>query len=173
VDVRNAHGYVAPALTVDAVLLKGNEVLLIRRGREPFRGAWALPGGFVEVGERTEDAVRRELVEETGLKGDIVDLLGVYSDPKRDPRGHTVSVVYVLKIGGIVDLAAGARRVGAASAPVAAAPGDDADEARWFALDALPPLAFDHDAILREARVWLARPGHFEKLGDTEFGKCA
>lgn len=157
-DVRNVNGYLAPALTVDAVLLKGREALLIRRGREPYKGAWALPGGFVEVGERLEDAVRRELVEETGLKGDVVDLLGVYSDPARDPRGHTVSAVYVLKVAGIVD-------VGQA--------GDDADEARWFPLDALPPLAFDHDRILADARAWLDRPGSFERLGDTEFGKCA
>lgn len=156
-DVRNVNGYVAPALTVDAVLLKGREVLLIRRAREPFRGAWALPGGFVDVGERTEDAARRELVEETGLRGDIVDLLGVWSDPARDPRGHTVSVVYVCKVGGIVDVAAG----------------DDAAEARWFPLDALPALAFDHADILAAAARWLDVPGHFERLGDTDFGKCA
>lgn len=155
--MRNVNGYVAPALTVDAVLLKGYEALLIRRARPPFAGAWAIPGGFVDVGERTEDAARRELLEETGLRGDIVDLLGVYSDPKRDPRGHTVSVVYVMKIGGIVDVAAG----------------DDAAEARWFALDALPDLAFDHARILADARAWLAAPGHFERLGDTDFGKCA
>lgn len=151
------NGYVAPALTVDAVLLKGNDVLLVKRGREPFKGAWAIPGGFVEVGERTEDAVRRELAEETGLKGDIVDLLGVYSDPDRDPRGHTVSVVYVLKVGGIIAIAAG----------------DDADEARWFALDKLPPLAFDHARILGDARTWLSVAGNFDKLGDTDFGMCA
>lgn len=151
------NGYASPALTVDAVLLKGREVLLIRRGREPFKGAWALPGGFVEVGETVEDACRRELVEETGLRGDVVDLLGVYSDPKRDPRGHTVSVVFVLKVGGIVpvdDL-------------------DDADEARWFDLDALPSLAFDHARIVEDAKAWLVRAGNFEKLGDTDFGKCA
>jgi 8-oxo-dGTP diphosphatase len=157
--IRNVNGYLAPALTVDAVLLKGGEVLLIRRGGDPFRGAWAIPGGFVEVGERVEDAARRELVEETGLRGDIVDLLGVWSDPARDPRGHTVSVVFVCKVSGIVSVAAA---------------GDDAAEARWFALDALPPdLAFDHAQILDAARRWLAAPGHFEKLGDTDFGKCA
>ena len=154
---RNVNGYVAPALTVDAALLKGREILLIRRGREPYKGSWALPGGFVDVGERVEDAVRRELVEETGLKGDVVDLLGVYSDPTRDPRGHTVSVVFVLKVAGIVqvdDL-------------------DDADEARWFDLDALPELAFDHARIAADAKAWLAVPGNFEKLGDVDFGKCA
>lgn len=151
------NGYVAPALTVDAVLLKGREVLLIRRGREPHKGAWAIPGGFVEVGERVEDAARRELVEETGLRGDIVDLLGVWSDPTRDPRGHTVTVAFVCKVGGIVQIGAG----------------DDAEEARWFNLDALPPLAFDHDELLAAAKRWLDAPGNFERLGDTEFGKCA
>lgn len=155
---RNVNGYVAPALTVDAVLLKGpRDVLLIRRGREPFKGKWAIPGGFVDVGERTEDAARRELVEETGLRGDIVDLLGVYSDPRRDPRGHTVSVVYVMKVGGIVPIAAG----------------DDADEARWFDLGALPELAFDHARILADARAWIARDDALARLGDTDFGKCA
>lgn len=156
-ETRNVNGYVAPALTVDAVLLKGHEVLLVRRGREPFKGAWAIPGGFVDVGERVEDAARRELVEETGLKGDIVDLLGVWSDPKRDPRGHTVSVVFVCKVGGIVQVAAG----------------DDAEEARWFDLDGLPALAFDHVEILAAAKRWVEAPGNFEKLGDTEFGRCA
>lgn len=151
------NGHLAPALTVDAVLLKADGVLLVRRGREPFKGEWALPGGFVEVGERMEDAVRRELVEETGLKGDIVDLLGVYSDPKRDPRGHTVTVVYLLKVSGIVDVRAG----------------DDAAEAKWFPLDKLPDLAFDHARILDDARRWLAAVGNVEKLCETDFGKCA
>lgn len=157
-EVRNVNGYVAPALTVDGILLKGREVLLIRRGREPLKGAWAIPGGFVEVGESCEDAVRRELVEETGLRGDIVHLLGVYSAPGRDPRGHTVTVAYVLKVSGIVDVGQG---------------GDDADEARWFDLGRLPGLAFDHARILEDALRWLESPGNFEKLGDVDFGKCA
>jgi 8-oxo-dGTP diphosphatase len=157
------NGYVAPALTVDAALLKGREggghdVLLIRRGRDPFKGQWALPGGFVEVGERVEDAARRELVEETGLRGDILDLLGVYSDPGRDPRGHTVTVVYVMKVSGIVDVGGDL---------------DDADEARWFDLERPPPLAFDHDRILADLRAWVARPDSFGRLGDVDFGKCA
>lgn len=155
--MKNVNGYVAPALTVDAVLLKGHEVLLIRRGRPPFQGSWALPGGFVDVGETLERATVRELLEETGLKGEIVDLLGAYSDPQRDPRGHTVGIAYVCKVAGLVQVEAG----------------DDADEARWFPLDKLPALAFDHARILDDARRWLAVPGHFEKLGDTDFGKCA
>lgn len=156
-DARNVNGYVAPALTADAILLKGRQILLVRRGQEPHKGAWALPGGFVEVGETTENACRRELVEETGLRGDIVDLLGVYSEPARDPRGHTITIAYVLKVGGIVQIAVG----------------DDAEEARWFDLDTLPELAFDHARICEDARAWLAREGNYEKLGDTDFGKCA
>ena len=157
-EVRNAHGYVAPALTVDAVLLKGREVLLIRRGRDPFKGAWALPGGFVDVGETVERACLRELVEETGLKGTIVELLGVYSHPDRDPRGHTVSVVFVNRVSGIV--------------PVASA-GDDAAEAKWFPLDDPPDVAFDHARILADARRWLNAPGNFERLADNDVGRCA
>jgi 8-oxo-dGTP diphosphatase len=163
VTTRNVNGYVAPALTADAVLLKGREALLVRRANPPFQGSWALPGGFVEVGERVEDCARRELLEETGLRGDVVDLLGVYSDPDRDPRGHTVTVVYVMKVGGVVDLGRGFQ----------ASAGDDAAEARWFPIDALPTLAFDHARILADAKRWLDAPGHSEKLADAEFGKCA
>lgn len=141
-----------PKLTVDAVLLKGDEILLIRRGRDPFKGSWALPGGFVDVGETTEDACLRELVEETGLKGIVVGLLGVYSDPERDPRHHTVSVVYVCGVGGIM--------------PGIEA-GDDAEEARWFPLDALPPLAFDHGRIAQDARAWLERGGRAQLIEAT------
>jgi 8-oxo-dGTP diphosphatase len=105
---------------------------------------WALPGGFVDVGEKTEDACLRELHEETGIRGLIVDLLGVYSDPKRDPRAHCVSVTY----------ACAAREEN----PSARA-SDDAAEARWFGMDNLPPLAFDHAEILQDARVWYADGG--------------
>lgn len=150
------NGYLAPALTADAVLLKGNDVLLIKRASPPFQGDWALPGGFVDVGETVEDAARRELVEEAGLRGDIVDLLGVYSEPGRDPRGHTVTVAFVMRVGGIVDVSAG----------------DDAAEARWFPLDRLPTLAFDHARITADARAWLAVEGNFEKLADNDVGKC-
>lgn len=143
-----------PKLTVDAVLVKGDEVLLVRRGREPFQGRWALPGGFVDVGETTETACLRELVEETGLKGVVVDLLGVYSDPARDPRHHTVSVVYVCGVAGIV-----------AGIPVG---GDDAEEARWFPLDKAPTLAFDHARIVDDARAWLAAGGRSRLVEATE-----
>lgn len=157
-DVRNVNGYVAPALTVDGLLLKGREVLLVRRGRAPFKGAWAIPGGFVEVGETVERAVLRELAEETGLQGAILDLLGVYSDPARDPRGHTVAVAFVCRVRGIVPAVAG----------------DDADEAKWWPIDELPEdLAFDHARILADARAWLDRPGNYERLADNDVGMCA
>ncbi len=151
-----------PALTVDAVLMKGSlavpgaaEVMLIRRGDDPFAGAWALPGGFVDPGERVEDAVKRELLEETSLLGRIVHLLGDYSEPGRDPRGSTVSVAYVMAVSGLT--------VGIA--------GDDAAEAKWWPLDDLPPLAFDHAHILEDVRVWLKQHG-LGPLGDDDVESC-
>lgn len=125
--------YKSPKLTVDAVIIKNKQILLIKRKNQPFKGKWALPGGFVEYGEKTEEAVIREVFEETGLKTKIKKLVGVYSDPERDPRGHTVSVVYLLEIykGRIKS-------------------GDDASEAKFFALKDIPELSFDHDHIIND-----------------------
>jgi len=110
-------------------------VLLIRRRNPPFAEHYALPGGFVDYGETVEAAVVREVQEETGLVVAVDCLLGVYSDPARDPRGHTVSVTYLVRrLGGTLQGA------------------DDATEARFFPLTALPPLAFDHAVILADAR---------------------
>lgn len=105
------------------------EVLLIRRGREPFKGAWALPGGFVEMDEDLPDAARRELLEETGLEAAELRELGAWGRPGRDPRGRVISVVYVTELPPAGEGAEG-------SAPAA---GDDAADAAWFDLDALPP----------------------------------
>jgi 8-oxo-dGTP diphosphatase len=125
--------YKSPKLTVDGVLIADQSLLLIQRKNPPFQDAWALPGGFVEYGETTEDAVKREFFEETGLHVDIIELVGVYSDPSRDPRGHTISIVYFLKkTGGILK------------------GGDDASDAKFFQLSSLPPLAFDHDIIVKD-----------------------
>ncbi len=137
-----AYEYPRPALTVDAVVFRGaagsREVLLVRRGLEPFLGGWALPGGFVDEDERLEHAVRRELAEETGLaSAGRMRQVGTFGDPGRDPRGWTVSVAFLLDLG--------------ESGPVEVRGADDADEAAWHPLDALPPLAFDHDRIIAAA----------------------
>lgn len=124
----------SPALTVDGILIQDHSVLLIQRKHSPFQGAWALPGGFVEYGEKTEDAIIREMDEETGLKIRIRGLLGVYSDPHRDPRGHTVTVAYLVEARG-----------GAIEA------GDDARSAKFFKAEELPLLAFDHAIIVKDA----------------------
>lgn len=135
---RNRPPLLTPALTVDGVLIEGKTVLLVRRGRPPWKGRWALPGGFVEIGESCEQAVVREYREETGLAVRPVRLLGVYSDPRRDPRGHIVTVAFLLR-----------RRKGG---PREIRGGDDASDARWSPLRRPPPLAADHAQILRDAR---------------------
>lgn len=132
--------YPRPALTVDVVLATREakpRVLLIRRKAEPFAGRWAIPGGFVEEGERLADAARRELQEETSVDGIELEQLYTAGDPGRDPRGWTVSVVYL------------ARVKPDELKPIAA---DDAAEVKWFALDKLPALAFDHAMILDRVR---------------------
>jgi len=134
-----SYKYPRPALTVDAVVFrKGTrktEVLLIQRKNPPFQGGWALPGGFVDMNETLETAVHRELLEETGLKNIHLIQLHAFSTPGRDPRGHTISVVFwgILKNDQI------------------AIAGDDAQEAEWFDLDNLPKLAFDHDEVINFA----------------------
>jgi len=124
-----------PALTVDCVVFDAEDrLLLIRRRNEPFKGHYALPGGFVDIGETVETAARRELKEETSVEAGGLRLIGVYSDPHRDPRGHVVSVAYRIETEG--------------HAPRA---GDDAAAAAfvpdWEGLD----LAFDHRSIVADA----------------------
>jgi 8-oxo-dGTP diphosphatase len=126
--------YKIPRITVDGLVFKDERILLIKRKKEPFKGKWALPGGFVEYGEKTEDAVIREVLEETGLKTKITRLSGVYSDPDRDPRGHTITVSYILKITG------GELK-----------PGDDSSDVKFFNVKELPDLSFDHSKIINEA----------------------
>lgn len=129
-----ARRFRGPALAVDAVWLHRGRVLLVRRGRPPFKGWWALPGGFVEPRETVEEAVVRELREETALRGRPVALVGVYSGPDRDPRHPTTSVVFRMK--------------GRVRRPTG---GDDAAEAAWVPLRELSNLAFDHTKILNDA----------------------
>lgn len=131
-----------PALTTDCVIYDPQaRVLLIRRKHDPYAGCYALPGGFVEIGETVEAACRREVLEETGIEVAELRLIGVYSDPSRDPRGHTVSVAYATVL------------------PVASSPrsGSDAESAEWIADWRSLALAFDHAQILEEAER-LVRP---------------
>lgn len=126
-------------LTVDVVALSeasaARRVLLIERRCSPFARQWALPGGFVEKDEQVTAAAPRELAEETGLHVDALELLGIYDTPGRDPRGWTVSVVYLARL----------------QTEPAVFGADDASDARWFAVDELPALAFDHRLIIADA----------------------
>ena len=126
-------GPVTPKLMVDVVIPAEERVVLIRRGSDPFEGQWALPGGFVEVGETVEEAAVREAAEETGLAVEVARLVGVYSEPDRDPRGHNVSVAFLARV---------------LSGQLAAA----TDAAEVSVLDpGSVDLAFDHRRIIDDA----------------------
>ncbi|VVB87983.1 ADP-ribose pyrophosphatase [uncultured archaeon] len=125
---------VTPLLTVDTVIIYNEKIVFIRRKYPPFQGHFALPGGFVEVGETVETAAVREAKEETGLDVELVKLLGVYSDPARDPRGHMVTVCF---------LAVGSGNLKA---------GSDAKDTGLFGITEIPELAFDHNKIIENAR---------------------
>ena len=90
--------YKNPTPTVDTIIQKNSQILLVKRKKEPFKGYLVLPGGFVNEGERVEDAAKREIKEETSLDIELIDILGVYSEPERDPRGHIMSTVFIGKI---------------------------------------------------------------------------
>ncbi len=123
-----------PMLTVDILIPYKEGITLIKRANPPYQNSYALPGGFVEYGERVTDAAVREAYEETGLEVEILKVTGVYSDPDRDPRGHVISVCYLSRpVGGELR------------------GGSDAKEARVFELDELPELAFDHLQIIEDA----------------------
>ncbi|HJM66842.1 MAG TPA: NUDIX hydrolase [Candidatus Thalassarchaeaceae archaeon] len=128
-----------PSLAVDAVVTRenGNEVLLIRRGNNPWKGSWAFPGGFVELGENPLDAVLRELKEETGVIGTNPEILSVRGDPERDPRKHIVSIFYRVHVEGD-------------SIPCA---GDDAEHAEWIEVKKAieEGMAGDHVDVLRDS----------------------
>nr|WP_320022644.1 NUDIX hydrolase [uncultured Draconibacterium sp.] len=130
--------YPRTALTVDAIVFvksdKETSVLLIERGREPFKNRWALPGGFIEMDETLEQACIRELEEETGLQIEKMQQFGAYDAIDRDPRHRTISVVYSVEL--------------KEQKPVEGS--DDAAQAKWFSLEDLPELAFDHAEILAD-----------------------
>lgn len=133
-----SYKYPRPALTVDAlVYTKENgkySVLLIQRGLEPFKGKWALPGGFVDIDELLETACKRELFEETGVHAENLKQFKTFDAIDRDPRHRTISVVFSAEL----------------PQKVSAKGGDDAAAANWFTIENLPEMAFDHNKILKE-----------------------
>ena len=144
--------YPRPSVTSDCVIFgydaQGLSVLLIERGLEPFKGCWAFPGGFMQMDEDAETCARRELEEETGLKDVKVEQFATFSDVNRDPRGRTVTVAHFALV---------------KKSEVKGA--DDAAQARWFPIESVPALAFDHDRILRVALKELRLKIHFEPVG--------
>lgn len=142
----HCYEYPRPSVTVDLVVFAWAEqvlrVLLIERQKPPYAGAWALPGGFLDLDEEPAAAALRELREETGLAGVLaLEPLGFFGAVGRDPRGRTISLAHVGVVAGPLPAVAG---------------GDDAAAAAWVPLDRLDRLAFDHDQILAQARAWLA-----------------
>ena len=133
----DASAYERPSVTVDVVIFSlHNEdlrVLLIQRKYEPYQGAWAIPGGFVQMGESLEDAARRELLEETAVSNVYLEQLFTFGKPDRDPRTRVITIAYIALV------------PHDAIQPQA---GDDAAEAAWFSMNDLPDLAFDHQEII-------------------------
>ena len=144
--------YPHPAVTTDCVIFGFDgerlQVLLIERGIEPYKGRWAFPGGFLKMDETAEEGARRELKEETGLEGAYMEQFHTFSAIERDPRERVITIAYyaLVKIQEVKG-------------------GDDAASARWFPLDEIPPLAFDHDYILRMATQRLREQIHFQPVG--------
>lgn len=130
-----------PAVTVDILVFAGKgvnlQVLLIKRKYDPFKGRWALPGGFIEMDETLEKAAIRELLEETGIELKQLTQFRGYDDPHRDPRGRTISMAFYSFLEFMPDENKA---------------GDDAEQLKWFPISDLPPLAFDHDKILSDAK---------------------
>lgn len=133
------YDYPRPCVTTDCLIFKKMDnswhTLLIERNNEPFKGCWALPGGFLEMDEDLETCAARELQEETGLSGIALNQFHTFGKPNRDPRHRTISVAFW----------------GVARSQQEAIGGDDAARARWFVLEQLPSLAFDHNEILQKA----------------------
>jgi 8-oxo-dGTP diphosphatase len=117
----------------DGILIEDGKILLIKRAAEPFKGQWALPGGRIDEGETAEECLVREMKEETNLIVEPLKLVGIYSDPARDPRGIIAAAYIIRRLSGEPE------------------GGDDAGEARWFGLDELPALCADHRKIVDDA----------------------
>lgn len=144
--------YEHAAVTTDNVIFgfdgKKINILLVRRGIEPYKDHWALPGGFMKMNETATEGAKRELEEETGLKDAYIRQFHTFTKPGRDPRERVITIAYYALV-----------RMQEVKG------GDDAAEARWFDIDNLPSLAFDHDKILREAQRELRKQIHFEPIG--------
>jgi 8-oxo-dGTP diphosphatase len=142
-----------PAVTTDCVIFgydvtEGLSVLLVQRGLEPFQGRWAFPGGFMKIDEDADTGALRELLEETGLRPAAIEQFGTFTQVDRDPRERVITIAYFALV---------------RKAEVQG--GDDAAQARWFPVREVPPLAFDHDRILRVALGKLREKIHFEPVG--------
>ena len=144
--------YPHPSVTTDCVIFGYDgtklNVLLIERGIEPFKGRWAFPGGFIKMDETALMGAKRELLEETGLKDAYIRQFHTFSEVDRDPRERVITIAYYALV-----------RISEVKG------GDDAARAKWFALDQIPSLAFDHDMILRRATAELRKQIHFEPIG--------
>lgn len=147
-----AYEYPRAALTADSVIFgfdgQNLKVLLVQRGVEPYKGKWALPGGFLRMDETIEECAMRELKEETALEQTYMEQFGVFSDVNRDPRGRIITTAFYALVR-LQDVQGG----------------DDAAEAAWFDLSNVPALAFDHDRILRVATQRLREDLHFRPVG--------
>jgi 8-oxo-dGTP diphosphatase len=146
----NEKHYKNPTPTVDAIIQKNSQILLIERKKEPFKGYLVLPGGFVNEGERVEDAAKREVKEETSLDIVLLEILGVYSEPGRDPRGHVMSTVFIGEISKV-------------SYKVDAIAQDDAAAIEWLNLEEVvnTRFGFDHRRIIIDYVKWKQFGGTF------------
>ena len=139
-EKKYCYEYPRPAVTADCILFgvedKTLHVLLIERGNDPFKGKWALPGGFLDEDETIEACAARELKEETGLEGIALEQFYTFSEPGRDPRGRSIAVAFIA----IINMHEHEAKAG-----------DDAANIRWFPVDALPELAFDHNKVIKKA----------------------
>jgi len=149
-----AYKYPRPAVTTDSVIFGFDEsdlkILLIKRGIEPYKNSWALPGGFVRETESADDGAKRELKEETGLENIYIEQLYTFSKPDRDPRGRVISIAYFA----LVKLS-----------DYSPKGGTDASEAKWFSVNDIPNLAFDHEKIIHTALSRLKGKIRYQPIG--------
>lgn len=151
-ELKYSYKYPHPSVTTDCVIFSFDgtklRVLLVQRGIEPYKGRWAMPGGFMQMDESAEEGALRELKEETGLQGAYIKQFHAFTEPNRDPRERVITIAFFALVK--MQEVKGA---------------DDAADARWFSLDAVPSLAFDHDLILCTALNELRKQIHFEPVG--------